>query len=205
MDDVKHKVFISYYDAEDHWYKDRLLNMNKVQEIFQDYSVHDNDIDDKGLTDERVREIIRDDFIKDATVLILLCGLNTKKRKFIDWELKAAMFDSEKNPKLGILVINLPGADNMVRAAGSEEKDLIGSEIPWQPVSHDRITLENRFPYMPSRIIDNFVDGVPISVVNWNRIEDNGVILMKLIDIANNRKGSCTYNNSAPLWGRNRK
>lgn len=82
----RHKVFISYYHNDDQAYKDYLINMKEYnpqtkqyQSIFDDYSVHENEIDDTGLTSEQIRRIIRDEYIKDATVLILLCGQNTKK------------------------------------------------------------------------------------------------------------------------------
>lgn len=206
MNNVKHKVFISYYHADDQWYKNYLLEMNLLNEIFQDYSVHEDEIDDSGLTDERIREIIRDDYIKDATVLILLCGMRTATRKFIDWELRAAMFNTEKNPKLGILIINLPGVNyNTQRANGDDERNIIGKDIhDWIISSRERKSLELSYPHMPSRIIDNFVSGVPISVVNWERIKNNPVRLIELIDIAYDRRLTNVYDNTAPLWGRNR-
>ena len=126
----RHKVFISYYHHDDQTYKDYLINMQELnpdtwqlQSIFEDCSVHENEIDDTGLTSEQIRCIIRDEYIKDATVLILLCGQNTRKRKHIDWEIHAAMYDSDKNPQMGILVINLPNINQSVRASTNEEKD----------------------------------------------------------------------------------
>ena len=104
----KHKVFISYYHKDDQCYKDKLLELNKKYDIFDNYSVPENDVDDSGKKRESIRKIVRDKYIKDATVLVLLCGRNTRRRKFIDWELHAAMYDTKKNPKMGILVINLP-------------------------------------------------------------------------------------------------
>lgn len=65
----RHKVFISYYHADDQYYKNYLIGMNEYvpymgyQSIFDDYSVHENEVDDTGLTDEQVRRIIRDDYI----------------------------------------------------------------------------------------------------------------------------------------------
>lgn len=111
----RHKVFISYYHKDDQAYKNQLINMTELdfatkcrQSIFEDYSVHENEIDDTGLNSEQIRCIIRDEYIKDATVLILLCGQNTKTRKHIDWEIHAAMYDSDANRQMGIIVINLP-------------------------------------------------------------------------------------------------
>ena len=101
MSDIpRHKVFISYYHADDQYYKNYLIGMKEYipnfgyQSIFDDYSVHENEVDDAGLTDEQVRRIIRNDYIQDATVLVLLCGQNHKRRKHIYWEIHAAMYDS---------------------------------------------------------------------------------------------------------------
>ena len=109
----RHKVFISYYHFDDQYYKNKLIEMNhfnfeklKYESIFEDYSVRNGDIDDTFMTSEQIRRKIRDEYIKDATVLILLCGKNTKKRKHVDWEIHAAMYDSEVNPQMGIIVIN---------------------------------------------------------------------------------------------------
>lgn len=101
MSIARHRVFISYYHHDDQRYKDYLIKMQEfnietmqMQSIFEDFSVHEKEIDDAGLSSEQIRCIIRDEYIKDATVLILLCGENTKKRKHIDWELHAAMYDT---------------------------------------------------------------------------------------------------------------
>ena len=116
----RHRVFISYYHHDDQDYKDVLINMKefdwstmRTQSIFEDCSVHQDEIDDTYMTDEQIRKEIRDNYIKDATVLILLCGQNTKRRKFIDWEIHAAMYDSDVNPKMGILIINLPSISSI--------------------------------------------------------------------------------------------
>ena len=205
----RHKVFISYYHQDDQAYKDYLINMQEInpqtwqqQSIFEDYSVHENEIDDTGLTSEQIRCIIRDEYIKDATVLILLCGQNTRKRKHIDWEIHAAMFDSEKNPKMGILVINLPTISQSVRACSNEEKPLLLDNGYWVSLQ-TRQGFEKHYPYMPSRIIDNFVKDVPITVVEWNRIQNNPQTLKQLIDNAYNRRVEVTYNHSTPLRSQN--
>lgn len=102
----RHRVFISYYHHDDQVYKDILINMKefdrstmRTQSIFEDCSVHQDEIDDTDMTDEQIRREIRDNYIKDATVLILLCGQNTKRRKFIDWEIHAAMYDMKTSGK----------------------------------------------------------------------------------------------------------
>lgn len=55
MSIAKHKVFISYYHQDDQWYKNRLLVLNDYYNIFDDYSVHEDEIDDTGMTSEQIR------------------------------------------------------------------------------------------------------------------------------------------------------
>ncbi|MHB3123503.1 TIR domain-containing protein, partial [Klebsiella pneumoniae] len=63
-----------------------------------------------------------------------------------------------------------------------------------------RSTYEERFPYMPARIIDNFMkSGSYISVVNWNQIENNPETLRKLIDMTYNDREKATYDMSREM------
>lgn len=194
----KHKVFISYYHDEDQYYKDELERINSKVGLFDDWSVRDGDIDDEGMSAEQIRRYIRDNFMKDATVLILLCGQNTKKRKHVDWEIHTAMFDTEKNPKMGILVVNLPTINSFVRARGEKEKSLVSNNTNWITLK-TREEFEKNYSFMPSRIIDNFVKGVPIAVVEWNTIMNDLEGFKELIDIAFQRRKTNDYDHSAPL------
>lgn len=209
MNIARHRVFISYYHHDDQRYKDYLIKMQEfnietmqMQSIFEDFSVHEDEIDDTGLSSEQIRCIIRDEYIKDATVLILLCGENTKKRKHIDWELHAAMYDSPANRQMGIIVINLPTIKQGIRASSEEEKPLLSDFGQWYSIDN-RAEFEAQYPYMPSRIIDNFVKEVPITVVEWSRIENHPTILKQLIDNAFNRRFDFTYDHSYPLRRQN--
>ena len=161
-------------------------------------------VDDSNLSSEQIRRIIRDEYIKDATVLILLCGKNSKYRKHIDWEIHGAMYDSEKNRKMGIVVINLPTISNQqfVRASEESEKDIIDKGGHWITLK-TREEYEKAYPYMPSRIIDNFEKQVSISVIDWNAIENNPEKLMILINNAFNRRKNTNYDHSAPLRRKN--
>ena len=209
MSIARHRVFISYYHHDDQRYKDYLIKMQEFNietmqmlSIFEDFSVHEKEIDDAGLSSEQIRCIIRDEYIKDATVLILLCGENTKKRKHIDWELHAAMYDSPANRQMGIIVVNLPTIKQGIRASSEEEKPLLSDFGQWYSIDN-RAEFEAQYPYMPSRIIDNFVKEVPITVVEWSRIENHPTILKQLIDNAFNRRFDFTYDHSSPLRRQN--
>lgn len=207
----RHKVFISYYHADDQYYKNKLIEMKEInfskmewQSIFEDCSVHEDEIDDTGMTDEQIRCEIRDNYIQNATVLILLCGENTRKRKHIDWEIHAAMYDSEINPKMGILVINLPQSSQSMIACGEDEEKIMGENINWVPLKKDISEIEEKYPYLPDRIKTNIArEGVSISVVNWDVVSNNTRKLKELIDKAFDRRKTNQYDHSAPLRRRN--
>ncbi len=99
------KVFISFHH-EDQKYKERFAKMMKGDIV--DKSVKDSDIDDRNLKTATIRQKIREDFIADATVTVVLIGPCTWKRKHVDWEIGSSLRDTKKNPRCGLLGILLP-------------------------------------------------------------------------------------------------
>lgn len=196
----RHKVFISYHHENDQWYKNEILRLNRLYDIFIDQSVDTGDIND-NLNDQEIREIIRDNYLRDTTVTILLVGTETMRRKHIDWEIYSSMYDGKINKKSGILVINLPSIScPYFYASHSEEKSVIYPEnIKWESID-TRTEYERRFPYMPARIIDNLLENnVKISVVNWNKIDNNVENLRFLIDKTFQDRSFCDYDLSRPM------
>jgi len=195
----KHKVFISYYHKEDQEYKNYLERMNYYGDLFINMSVRNGDIDDQGMTSEQIRVKIRDEYIKDSTVLVLLCGRNTKGRKHVDWEIHASMYDTVKNPKMGILIINLPGSNNVIRRGSQREGQLISSNTNWYSVK-TREEYHEKYPDMPERLIDNFLqDEVSFTVVEWAKIENNAIVLKELIHHAYSRRKTQNYDTARLL------
>ena len=198
-----HKVFISYHHRSDQIYKNELIRIGNGFGVFIDKSVDTGDIDE-DLDDQVIRMKIRDDYLRDSTVIVLLVGLETKTRKHIDWELYSSMFDGTRNKKSGILAIYLPstGCFNYFAAHGLEEKRLIYSEQRSWTHLGSRAEFEAWYPYMPDRIIDNLLaPRAYISVVPWNRITTHN--LEFLIDVTFRDRGSCEYDLSRKMRRRN--
>lgn len=86
------KVFISYHHRRDQAYRDRLLELNRQHGMCVGGSVDRGDIDD-GLPDQTIRQLIRDGYLRDTTVTVLLVGAETCRRKHVDWEIYSSMFD----------------------------------------------------------------------------------------------------------------
>jgi len=203
---TRHKVFISYHHELDEEYKIKLLQINNQYSIFIDNSVNTGDID-PNLNDENIRVAIRDKYLRDSTVTILLAGNETARRKHIDWELYSSMYDGSINKKSGILVIALPTVinyGNVIVAHGDDEKTNVYPDIPKWKTLGDRKQIENRYPYLPMRIIDQLVaNDVKVSVTTWEYIQD-AAKLRYLIDLAHKSRQSNQYDLSRPLMRENR-
>ncbi|MCK5044131.1 TIR domain-containing protein [Candidatus Parcubacteria bacterium] len=201
-----HNIFISYHHANDQKYKEGLLAMNGegINRIFIDGSVDTGDISD-DFSDEEIRKKIRDEYLRDTTITIILVGLETKWRKHVDWETYSSMFDGTVNKKSGVLVIILPTADNnCFTASHADEKENIYPETHnWISIDN-RIEYERRYPYLPDRIIDNLLcKNAKISVVQWNKICDDREKLKFLIEATYNDRLNCNYDMSRGLRRQN--
>lgn len=198
-----HKVFITYHHENDQRYKDAILKLNAVHGIFVDRSVDTGDISD-SLSDESIRTHIRDQYLRDSTVTILLVGTETKGRKHVDWELYSSMIDGPVNKKSGIIAINLPesSATSCHAPHGDREKRNIHPNISrWESVK-TRSEYERRYPSMPARIIDNLDAKVPISVVDWNTATDPCKLEL-LINFAFEDREKCDYDLSRRMQRQN--
>lgn len=158
------------------------------------------------MTDEQVRREIRDNYISDATVLLLLCGERTKERKYIDWEIQAAMTNYDNNPQMGIVVVNLPSIENRqkIRSVfGTEDKQYFPI-IEWVSASNDYDIIKNDYPFLPERIVNNIIrTNVKIPIIDWNQFSQNPFRLKGLIDVAFNHRKEQDYDISAKLRRRN--
>ena len=77
-----HNVFISYHHENDQTYKNKLIECGKNFGVFIDKSVDTGEIPEH-MSDQAIREKIRDEYLRESTVSILLAGTETKERKHI--------------------------------------------------------------------------------------------------------------------------
>ena len=173
----RHKVFISYHHDEDQECKNRFVKMMGNNII--DRSVDVGDIDDSNLPLDEVRRRIRDNFIADATVTVVLIGPCTWKRKHVDWEIGSSLSDTKNNSRCGLLGILLPNHPD----SGKEEYD----------------------PHLiPPRLADNCEGDDPYACLyDWN---NQAVDIRQWIHRAfKRRKRTPDPNNKRQQFGDNRK
>jgi len=98
---AKPKVFVSYHHGGD------LRYYEEFSRIFGDsYDLcYDNAVDRliDSCDSEYVLRRIREEYLTGTSCTIVLCGAQTRWRKFVDWEIKATL-DKEH----GLIGINLP-------------------------------------------------------------------------------------------------
>ena len=104
MATTRHKVFVSFHEEDRNY---RKLFARHMGSDIVDKSVADGDID-PGLKVDTTRGKIRDEFIADATVTVVLVGRCTWQRKHVDWEIGSSLRATRNNPRCGLIGIWLP-------------------------------------------------------------------------------------------------
>ena len=101
----RHRVFISYHDEDRDW---KAKFSRQMGEHIIDRSVKIGNIDDTNIKTETIRQRIRDNFLRDSSVTVVLIGPCTWRRMHVDWEIGSSLRDTKRNPRSGLLGILLP-------------------------------------------------------------------------------------------------
>ena len=104
----QHKVFISYH-TEDQYFREHFEDLfSDLYDIVVSGSIKMGDFDDTKISTERLRQHIRDKYLRDTTVTIVLVGVNTWQQNSVDWEINSSLRQTEYNTRSGLLGILLP-------------------------------------------------------------------------------------------------
>ena len=102
---TEHKVFISLHNCDLKW-KEKFVEEMEGRII--DESVDTGEIVDSNKKVADVRRIIREDYIRPATVTVVLIGPKTWQRKHVDWEIGASLLARNHKRRHGLVGIVLP-------------------------------------------------------------------------------------------------
>jgi hypothetical protein len=170
----RHKVFVSYHHANDENYK-RIFELrfgNRFGVIVPG-SVQMGDID-TNLKTETIRQKIRDDYLRDTSVTVVLVGQETWQRKHVDWEISSSLRNTDLNPRSGLLGILLP--------------------------SHPDFGRPKFNPHLvPPRLADNVECGFA-TIYHWSEDPDK---VQQWVHEAYLRKARIQPDNSRDLFGKN--
>lgn len=84
----KHKVFISYYHKDDEYYREKFEEL--FGDLFINKCVKPGDIDE-DLSTDYIKRLIRENYISDTSIVIVLVGKKSHCRKHVDWEISAGL------------------------------------------------------------------------------------------------------------------
>ena len=97
---TKFKVFVSYHHKRDQAYYDRFATLfSGGFDIITDTSL-DREIDSNSTA--YVQEVIREQHITGSSVTVVLCGPETWKRRWVDWEIHMTL--NKEHALLGIVL-----------------------------------------------------------------------------------------------------
>jgi len=102
--DEKHKVFITFCHDDDESYKIKFED--NFEHLFLNKSVGKDEIN-SDASDEYIKRLIQEEYITDASVVVVLVGPNTWRRKHVDWEISAGL-DKKVGGYSGLMGILLP-------------------------------------------------------------------------------------------------
>ncbi len=170
-DQPRHKVFISYHHLRDQAYRDRFENLfAEIQDIMVSRSVQIGDLD-PNLKTETLRQKIRDEYLRDSTVTVVLVGAETWKRKHVDWEIGASIRQTQYKTRSGLMGIILP--------------------------TYPRSDPTKYYPYtIPPRLYDN-IKCEFAAIYNWS---EDAAIVQQWIHEAFKRRDQINPNNSFPSF-----
>ncbi|MFU2078375.1 TIR domain-containing protein [Avibacterium endocarditidis] len=103
----KHKVFLSFHHIDEQEVRTFEELFSETFGTFISRTVQDGNIDPNSKTDT-IRQKIRDHFISDSTVTIVLIGAETWKRKHVDWEIGYSLTNTSQNTRSRLIGILLP-------------------------------------------------------------------------------------------------
>ena len=133
--------------------------------------------------------------------MLFRSGQETRYRKHVDWELYSSMYNGPKFGKSGVVVLHAPICESEFFTAPFDEvkKSLYPHITDWVQLG-ERTKYEERYPYMPPRIIDCLTAGKSnITVSNWNNVMDDPEKLRLLIECAHNSRTESQYDLSRPM------
>lgn len=100
----KRRVFISFHHKGDQdWFDYFSSKFSDQYEIFLDKSIGETQV--RSDDPEYINRAIREDYITGSSITIVLCGAETHKRKYVDWEIYSTL-----HLEHGLLGIALPTA-----------------------------------------------------------------------------------------------
>lgn len=110
-DPQRHKCFISYH-VDDMPEVEQFIEVFGSEFIARSVGVTVDDDFVNSADEDYIKRRIREKYLTDSTVTIVLLGRCTWTRKFVDWEISSSLRNDTNNKRNGLLVYPLPSVQN---------------------------------------------------------------------------------------------
>lgn len=112
MSQVRHKVFISYHHNDEREVDKFIEAFDEERKVFIGRALGmSGDVIDSSDVDYVMRRI-RELYLKDSTVTVVLIGKCTWARRYVDWEIQSSLRHGQAVTANGVLGIKLPSYRN---------------------------------------------------------------------------------------------
>jgi hypothetical protein len=104
---VRHKCFVSFHHADE---EETKTFIEAFEDVFIPRVLGVSDEDDfiNSADTDYIMEQIREKYLTDSTVTIVLVGKCTWARRYVDWEVYSTLRNDRNNKLSGLMAIELP-------------------------------------------------------------------------------------------------
>lgn len=109
---TRRKCFVSYHHDDEDEVQDFIQKFDHEQDVLIARGIGASMAGDiiNSDNDDYIKLKIREKYLRDTTVTIVLVGKKTWGRKFVDWEIAASLRNTASASASGLLAITLPSA-----------------------------------------------------------------------------------------------
>lgn len=124
----RHKVFISYHHADQTEVEDFIKTFDDEKDVFISRALGLEMADDiiNSTDTDYVMSRIRQLYLSDSTVSIVLIGKCTWARRYVDWEIQSSLRQGSSTTPNGLIGIVLPSGGTKPTAPDRLSKNLLG-------------------------------------------------------------------------------
>ncbi len=158
MDRSKINVFVSFHHEKNQEHAN--IIRSKIRELgYRDISVNNGTKieNEEQKTDEAIRQEIRDKFLRNVDVTIVIIGSDSINRKHIDWEIRSSIYKFD-NSKMGSIVGINAVIENNKTETWILDKKLVelhdGNFFPAGRTWPDKM-IRNNYMWMPERLFNS--------------------------------------------------
>ena len=109
---TRRKCFISYHHDDEYEVQQFIQNFDHDQDVLIARGIGAGMAGDiiGSSNDDYIKDRIREKYLRDTSVTIVMVGKCTWARKFVDWEVAASLRNTATTTRSGLLAITLPSA-----------------------------------------------------------------------------------------------